>query len=476
MTYKCPECSAREVEKIPLESDDGKRIQVDLQKNQKIHLPKLYSTPSFKEELKNVFIMYCKSCGLVEIVDLKRKESLVKTRLRKKQAGIKDLVGGLAIALAFLVTSVLLILYLDITNAIDFQSFKVTDLTPELLVILILGIAGVFVFFIVTSWIIIKITRQHFTLLEFTFKLHRIAFGDDELYFFEYSSEREPIGIKSTLRRSIYGAILVLGIGILVIENFLTIPDLKKYFWTASTITMFAVLIALPAIFIFLYISPWITREINLYYHDKHRVVKNVGEWLDAALQFFAGIDIILTFIILLDSTIEFGWFIFILCLVMIVFSWFLTFTSIFNVFYHAEMKNSFKEHLKAKFLLPIRQSRLAPQFYYCQNCGNLLDFIHEDTCGKCGERITKCMICGDVLATVRSEPGTTPEPQDKLTLLAKKMERKLNKLEADVVSELACPECGQMAHVDEFYSWVQMRGTCPACKKKISFSESVDS
>nr|MDO8112122.1 hypothetical protein [Candidatus Sigynarchaeota archaeon] len=198
-----------------------------------------------------------------------------------------------------------------------------------------------------------------------------------------------------------------------------------------------------------------------------------VGEWLDSALQFFAVVDIILTAIIIADSNLG-GYIIIILCLVMIIFAWILVFTAIFNNYYHSELKNNLKEYLRQKYLLPIRQIRLAPQFYYCQNCGTLLDFIHEDRCSKCGGAIIKCVICGDVLQTASGKydkvDGKSVDPQDRLAQLAKKMERKLNKDDSDVIGELACPECGVFAHVDEFYSWVQLHGTCPSCKKKISF------
>ncbi|NMC07036.1 MAG: hypothetical protein GYA24_17600, partial [Candidatus Lokiarchaeota archaeon] len=326
-------------------------------------------------------------------------------------------------------------------------------------------------FFLLTSILLAKIMQARVSILEFTFKLHRLINGDDRLYFFEYSSEREQIDFKASILRSFYGAILVLGIGILVIENFFTIPDLQQYKWDAAMITAVSILIAFPLIIIFLYVSPLITKEINLYAHNKKsRDTKNVGEWLDAALQFFAAVDILLTSIIIVDSKLG-GYILIILCLVLVVFAWILIFTVIFNNLYHSEIKNKLKEYLKQKYLLPIRQMHLAPQFYYCQSCGQLLDFIHDDKCSKCSEPIVKCMICGDVLVTSDRAPGKDGAgEQDRLMQLARKVERKLNKDDSDRVGELACPKCGAMAHVDEFYSWVSLRGTCPSCKEKISF------
>ena len=104
-----------------------------------------------------------------------------------------------------------------------------------------------------------------------------------------------------------------------------------------------------------------------------------------------------------------------------------------------------------------------------------LVDFIHDDKCSKCSEPIVKCMICGDVLVTSSHDHAKDGnDAQDRLMQLARKVERKLNKDDSDRVGELACPECGAMAHVDELYSWVNLRGTCPSCKKKISFGGSI--
>ena len=475
MVLKCPSCKGKSVERIPFLSEKGKQLSKDLMEHQKVSIPEYYYTPSYEEDLNHVDILLCSECNLVEIIDLRRKESLLKTRLRKKKDKNKGVIVGVLLSFfctEFAIWAIFMIeTYTDDVEIQLLPGFAAENPVTYLIISTITSIAVLF--FIATSLALIKIMKAKPSLLESTLKFHRLAFGDNKMYFFEYSTEREKIGFKATILRAFYGSILVLGIGILVLENFFYIPDLHEFVWTAAAIIAICILIAFPLIIVFLYVSPLITKEVNLYYHGKTRTVKNVGEWLDNSLQFFAAIDIILTMIIIAD--LDLGWWIvIILCLVMIVFSWMLVFTSIFNNYYHSEIKNSFREFLKDEYLLPIRQMRLAPQYYYCQNCGELLDFVHEDKCQKCGNEIAKCMICGDVLVSCEGkylkEDGSCSEPQDRLSLLARRMERKLDHVDEDnIVSELACPKCGELAHVDEFYSWLELRGTCPNCKEKIT-------
>nr|MDO8117562.1 hypothetical protein [Candidatus Sigynarchaeota archaeon] len=443
-------------------------------KVQKISIPDYYFTPSYQKELANLSILFCNSCKLVEVVDIKKKESILKTRLREKSERGKSTAGGMVIAFLSLALGVFAIFYLEIYDPdVDIQILPFTELSLDLTIGIGLLCLGGFIVFLGMSVGLIKYMQKHPSTLEFTMRAHRLTFGDDEMYFFEYSTEREQISFKATLARSFYGSILVLGIGILIIENFFTIPDLQEFKWTASYIVIFSILIAFPLIMIYLYTSPLLTKEINLFAADKkNRNVKNVGEWLDNSLQFFAVIDIILTGIIIIDSNLG-PYIIIIGCLVLIVFAWILIFTTLFNNYYHAEMKNHLKDYLRAKYALPIRQVRLAPQFYYCQQCGDLLDFIHDDECAKCNTPIFKCMVCGDVMtrstAKFDKDGGQSYDSQSKLDALVKKVEKKLDKVDEEHVDALFCSECGLPAHADELYSWVELRGTCPACKKKIT-------
>ena len=189
-----------------------------------------------------------------------------------------------------------------------------------------------------------------------------------------------------------------------------------------------------------------LTKEINLYFHDKkNRTVRNVGGWLDDSLQLFAAIDIILVAIIIIDtSIIDPFWLIFIVCLTLGVFALFLTVQAIFNRKYHTKMNMQFKLYLAQKYKIPVRKVDLPARAYFCQNkdCGSLIDYINLENCDKCGYRIIKCSVCGDVL----------------------------DKDHGPIVS---CPECGLPSHEDELKSWVKMRGTCPSCKKEITLKDS---
>ncbi len=312
-----------------------------------------------------------------------------------------------------------------------------------LIVIIGLGIfvACAFLFTYGLGLIVFKIIEKKIHLIEFTFNLHRKWHGDDDLYFFEYFTGKEDLSTKANFTRALYGAILVLGISIMIIENFLTIPDLEPFFWSASLIVMLAMFAFIPIIIIFLYCSPLITKEINLYFHDKRdRTVRNVGGWLDDGLQLFAAIDIILVAVIIIDTTtINEFWLIFITCLTLGVFSLFLTVTAIFNRKYHVKFNLQFKFHLAQKYKIPVRRVDLPARTYFCQNpdCGALIDYINLENCDKCGYRIRKCSICGDVL-------------------------------DKDHGGEMSCPDCGLPAHEDELISWVKLRGTCPSCKREI--------
>lgn len=307
--------------------------------------------------------------------------------------------------------------------------------------------ACAYAFIYILGIMVCKLLEKKIHVLEFTFKVHRKWHSDDDLYFFEYFTAKEDVSFKATFNRSIYGGILVLGIAILVMENFLTIPDLQDFFWVAGTILIFVMFVLIPVIIIFLYCSPLITKEINLYFHDKkNRTVRNVGGWLDDSLQLFAAVDIILTVIIIIDTTtINAFWLVFIMCLTLGVFSLFLVMTAIFNRNYHSKLSLMFKQYLAMKYKIPVRKVDLPARAYFCENpdCKALIDYINLDTCDKCGHKIAKCAICGDVL------------------------EKKLE-------NEMFCPECGVRCHEDEFISWVKMRGTCPSCKKEVDISEHI--
>ncbi|MFX0098868.1 MAG: hypothetical protein ACFFCS_04755 [Candidatus Hodarchaeota archaeon] len=213
--------------------------------------------------------------------------------------------------------------------------------------------------------------------------------------------------------------------------------------------------------------------EINLFFYDKvNRTVKNIGEWLDNALQFFAVVDILFTIVFIIDSGLSGGALLLIACLVLIVFALFIIFTVAFNRFFHSTFKIDFKKYLKEKYLIPLKKVHLPHQYYYCKNCNAILNYIESNFCSECGHSIPKCSICGDVItAQLKSkEVKEGDKPEFIIERLVGKMEAKLDGVEEKKEeAAIACPECGILAHVDEFYSWLKLRGKCPACKKKIS-------
>ncbi|MHA1371959.1 MAG: hypothetical protein ACTSRA_19850, partial [Promethearchaeota archaeon] len=342
------------------------------------------------------------------------------------------------------------------------------------LVLMVILLVIVFNFFIFAmSYGILYIIDKRVGFLEFNLKWHRFYFGE-HMYFLEFHSKSEKTNFIASFNRSIFGAVLVLGIGVLSTENFLTIPDLQPVFIEAVAVAIVTIMIFLPLIIIWLYISPLITKELNLYYFDKNqRTVKNVGTWMDNSLKFFAVIDIALTSIILVDSGLPASSFILISCLIILVFSLFLIFTIVFNRYYHTRLKNKFLEYLKGKYNLPIRKVSLFHRYYYCYACGRLTDAIQHDKCIYCGAKIHKCMICNEFL--------------DIKNIFQDKKEEDDNEAVIDVIYELFgtiqtrlsggshadypyinCPHCNEIAHVDEFISWIKMRGSCPSCKKKV--------
>ncbi|MHA1370751.1 MAG: hypothetical protein ACTSRA_13705, partial [Promethearchaeota archaeon] len=194
--------------------------------------------------------------------------------------------------------------------------------------------------------------------------------------------------------------------------------------------------------------------------------------WLDNSLQFFAAIDIILTAIILVDSGLQPGWLIFIGCLVMIVFSWVLTFTVIFNRNYHSLFNNKYKQYLKDKLMLPFRKVNLPYRVYKCRKCGEIVDHITSDFCGNCGAPILKCEICGDVIEIKDEKETLKQEMEDEaIQKLTESIGREIfgqeAKKAAEVEREIQCPFCQKWSHADEFMSWIKLRGKTPCCKKK---------
>ncbi|MHA1786219.1 MAG: hypothetical protein ACTSVE_13585, partial [Candidatus Helarchaeota archaeon] len=146
------------------------------------------------------------------------------------RSSTKDYLIGCVISAFILGTAVVGIFALETYGIIDVQILKPFYLQPlttfsTIIVMLLVGVISYIIFYVI-GFLIFLLIEKKISLLEFTFILHRKWHGDDDLFFFEYFSTKENVKLKSSLKRSAYGSILVLGIAILIIENFLTIPDL----------------------------------------------------------------------------------------------------------------------------------------------------------------------------------------------------------------------------------------------------------
>lgn len=434
----------------------------------------------------NVFIYNCISCGYFEIWDIKKRKQIL-----KKQGGMnfinvsvkkREMIVGILISIAIISISFMLIFFLDLEGklkiepgleVIHFLPFDTFNVSAAFVMLAAIGLF--FLFVVGLSNVVLYIIDKKISLLEFNFKLHDL-FYENHLYFLEFHSKNEKTSFGASLKRSIFGSMLVLGIGILVIENFLTIKSLQPYFFIAAGITLLCIAITLPFIMIFLYVSPLITKETNLYYYNKNdRVVKNVGSWLENSLQFFAVIDILLTFVIMLDSDLDQSWFVLIFALVLLLFSLFFVFTITFNRFYHSRLKEKFRAYIMGTYQIPIRKIGTFQQHYYCWNCGKETDYVQLDSCSNCGAEIHKCCICNEIIdidKPVRQDNHQKKTQKAVFDSLIGKMETRMSVGPGTELPYIECPHCHSMAHIDEFLSWLRMRKTCPVCKTKLEYED----
>jgi len=82
---------------------------------------------------------------------------------------------------------------------------------------------------------------------------------------------------------------------------------------------------------------------------------------------------------------------------------------------------------------IPAEKMELIP----CPYCGSKIDKT-QSICPNCGHELTKCVICNLIIE--EDDPIET------------------------------CPECGAIGHRAHFHEWVHVKGTCPICKKPLSF------
>lgn len=495
----CPLCYAETVERVKLTTPQGKdlvatyasKVNNERERKKLLVLQKIQTSES-------IFIYHCLRCDNFEIWNTSLKKNLVKLSLidmvkapekkqseprarkitREQQEIIFGIIISIGIAFGAFYTLYYALYFLSLPpgKLIDLP-FNDTTFLSDINLIVLLSVAIFIVGVVVIANLILVTIDKRIQTQEFTLRLHQLINGQ-HFYFLEYNAKYEKKSFGASLKRSSYGTILILGIAIMVLENFLVIPDLKPLFWSATYTTITILAISLPFVIILLYVSPLLTMEVNLYYFDKKdRIVKNVGSWLEDALHFFAIVDIILTVIVMVDSNMNPSWFLFIAGFVILIFIFFLVFTVTFNKRYHTRLKEKFIEYLKGKYNLPVRKASIFQQHYFCRNCGKEVDFVQQDHCQYCNTAVHKCSICGEVV-DVRHFVGKAlrgieiPENagQGKITNMIDRMETRMSGTPGMENPIMQCPTCQKLFHMDEFIAWLKIRGTCPVCKTRLNF------
>lgn len=84
-------------------------------------------------------------------------------------------------------------------------------------------------------------------------------------------------------------------------------------------------------------------------------------------------------------------------------------------------------------------------------------------------------MICNEVvnvsnIVGKKQKPLETDADEPQISSVINKMENKMAGSPGKEYPSIQCPNCGDLAHLDEFISWIKLRGTCPSCKVKLNF------
>jgi hypothetical protein len=128
------------------------------------------------------------------------------------------------------------------------------------------------------------------------FRIHRFAKRHAGDYFL--SPEPEDDNLRSAFRRSLYGSVLVVGIG-LTLLGFNLMADISTGdLIYIGTLLMVVSVIILPFTIMLLYFGPWLLKDSGLFHIDERdRSLSNVGDDVEDILEFFAGVDIILVWL-----------------------------------------------------------------------------------------------------------------------------------------------------------------------------------
>lgn len=158
---------------------------------------------------------------------------------------------------------------------------------------------------VIVCYVILKVPRSGTFLL----RIHEFFKRGTGEYF--VWPEPKDQSLRLVFRRSLYGSILVVGIGMTLVSFELMgvaqTADLAA-FGTWVVIISAAVL---PLTVLILYYGPWLIKDAGLFHLDfKDRSLSNVGDDLEDMLEFFAGVDLVLVWLELtLTAGFEQPWF-----------------------------------------------------------------------------------------------------------------------------------------------------------------------
>jgi len=165
-------------------------------------------------------------------------------------------------------------------------------------------------------------------------RIHRFAKRGTGEYFL--SPDPPDQSLKTIVRRSLYGSILVVGISLTIFSYDLMVTPPTQII-PSGTFLMLASIIVLPITVLEFYFGPWLIKDSGLFHLDERdRSLSNVGDDLEDILEFFAGVDILFLFLelaISFEST--YPWLPIFIILIPLgpLFSIVLNFTFIFMIF-----------------------------------------------------------------------------------------------------------------------------------------------
>ncbi len=133
--------------------------------------------------------------------------------------------------------------------------------------------------------------------VSFILKIHRFFKRKPGYYFI--SPSKVECDLEQIVRRSLYGSILITGIGLTLMDpEFVMASTTEQQIMTLGYYIVQATGLLFPFIMLLFYNAPWVLKDAGLFHLDYHdRSLSNVGDDIEDLLEFFAGIDIALAII-----------------------------------------------------------------------------------------------------------------------------------------------------------------------------------